>query len=87
MILTLFSLGSWSLRHVVKLLDFDSALLAVRAVLGGLMAVYMNEHAPAMDKTPDDFFSTEVSEERWQQLIKEILESPFFFEYHVYKVI
>lgn len=78
--------GSWSTRKVLSLLDFDSALLGVRATLASILMVYAEQGSPALSKKPEDFFQGEVNQAAWDSLNKEVVDNEDYYEYHIYKV-
>lgn len=68
------------------MLDYDSALLGIRATIIGLMVAYAQEGAPALERAPEEFFTGEVNQGAWDGLISSVLQSEEFYEIHVYKV-
>lgn len=81
--------GSWAAKQILPLFDYKTALLGLRGLISAVLATFVNQNAPALTRTPEDFFKGEVTEELWQNLIKSVLgELPGKkYEMHVYKVI
>ncbi|XP_057302975.1 uncharacterized protein LOC130638275 [Hydractinia symbiolongicarpus] len=79
--------GSWSYRQICHLFDYKTALRGLRALVAGLLAVYMTQQAPALSRSPEEFFEGEVNQAKWDAFMKELLEDETNYEMHALKVI
>ena len=67
-------------------MDFDVALLAVRAMLFGLLVTYITQDTPPLVQKPEEYFDSPLTQDVWNKFLDEILKKNVIYEYHVYKV-
>ena len=80
-----FLLGSWSLLQVIDLLDYKSAVMAVRAHLLGLLITYVRVNPPGLSKRPEDYWRGEtVDQDAWDKCLQQLIDKDY--EAHVHKV-